>query len=198
MSAATNRLQFSQPPQRSTKIIVFSAFFLSGMVGLVYEAIWMRMLTFVFGSTTLAVSTALAAFMAGLALGSYALGKFADKTRDHLKAYAVLEVLVGLYGVSTLMTLPHLDKIYSPLLTLLPADFYLLTAARFILAFLVIGVGAFLMGGTLPLISRIIIKEKNAIGEQFATLYAINTFGAVLGVPLPWFFIFFNAGFDIG
>ena len=60
---------------------MFAAFFLSGLSGLVYESIWMRMLTFTFGSTTLAVSTALAAFMAGLALGSIVLGWLADRIK---------------------------------------------------------------------------------------------------------------------
>ena len=175
--------------QRATKVIIFVAFFLSGLVGLAYETIWMRMLTFVFGSTTLAVSTALAAFMAGLALGSYALGKLADRINNHLKAYVILEVLVGLYGLSTLVTLTNLDKIYLPLLASLPNDFYLLTAARFVLAFIVIGVGAFLMGGTLPIISRILIKEKDSIGEQFGSIYAINTLGAVFGVLLAGYFL---------
>ena len=68
-------------PQYSAKKIVFAAFFLSGLSGLVYESIWMRMLTFTFGSTTLAVSTALAAFMAGLALGSIVLGWLADRIK---------------------------------------------------------------------------------------------------------------------
>ena len=186
----TGHRQINQAPQQRTeKTVILIAFLLSGLMGLVYETIWMRMLTLVFGSTTLAVSTALAAFMAGLALGSYALGKFADKAENHLKIYVILEILVGLYGLTTLVTLPNLDKIYGPLVGLLSGDFYLLTAARFILAFLVIGIGAFLMGGTLPVISRIIIKEKNTIGEQFASIYAINTLGAVFGVLLAGYFL---------
>lgn len=177
----------SQPP--AAKAVVFAAFFLSGLTALVYEAIWMRMLTFTFGSTTLAVSAALAAFMAGLAIGCYVFGRIADRVKNHVKTYILLEILIGLYGISTLYTLTNLDKIYGPLLELISGDFYLLTAIRFVLAFIVIGVGAVLMGGTLPVISRIVIQEKDSIGEQFGTLYAVNTFGAVFGVLLAGYLL---------
>jgi spermidine synthase len=56
-------------------------FFISGFSGLVYEVVWNRMLVLVFGNTTLSTSTLLASFMAGLSLGSYFLGKYADKRR---------------------------------------------------------------------------------------------------------------------
>ena len=88
----------------------------------------------------------------------------------------------------------NLDKIYGFLWTSLSGDFYLITAARFILAFIVIGVGAFLMGGTLPIISRIIIKEKDSIGEQFGSIYAVNTFGAVFGVLLAGYYLIPSIG----
>ena len=198
MHSPTSRPQSMWATQQRTKTVVFAAFFLSGLVGLVYQTIWMRMLTFVFGGTTLAVSTALAAFMAGLALGSYVIGKYADKIKNHLKAYVILEILVGLYGMSTLFTLTNLDKIYVPLLATMDSDFYLLTAARFVMAFIVIGVGAFLMGGTLPVISRIIIKEQETIGEQFASIYAVNTFGAVFGVLLAGYFLIPELGLRSG
>jgi len=47
------------------------AFFLSGVCGLIYQVLWVRMLGLIFGNTTYAVSTILAGFMAGLALGSW-------------------------------------------------------------------------------------------------------------------------------
>ena len=49
-------------------------FTFSGASALVYEVLWTRRLTHIFGSTTLAVSTVLAAFMGGLAAGSWLLG----------------------------------------------------------------------------------------------------------------------------
>ncbi|MEK7229064.1 MAG: hypothetical protein AAB154_03370, partial [Candidatus Binatota bacterium] len=56
---------------------LFICFFLSGSAALVYEVVWMGMLTQIFGSSAYAVATLLAAFMAGLALGSYIFGRLA-------------------------------------------------------------------------------------------------------------------------
>ena len=58
----------------NSKIIlpVFVLFLLSGATSLAYQVVWTRQLIRVFGATSLAISTVLAAFMAGLALGSFA------------------------------------------------------------------------------------------------------------------------------
>jgi len=52
-------------------------FFFSGAAGLIYQVVWTRMLTQIFGNTTYAIATVLSAFMAGLAIGSYLFGQIA-------------------------------------------------------------------------------------------------------------------------
>src|SRR5262245_66448231 len=79
--------------------LVRVCFFLSGASGLILELVWTRMLTLVFGSTTLAVSTVLTAFMGGLGLGSYLAGKVADRVRDPVRAYALAEAAIGAYAL---------------------------------------------------------------------------------------------------
>ena len=46
----------------------------SGMSGLIYEVTWMRSLELIFGTTSFAIATVLAAFLGGLALGSSWVG----------------------------------------------------------------------------------------------------------------------------
>ena len=53
------------------RVFVVLLFFLSGGFGLVYEIVWTRTMTHVFGTTSVAVGTVLAAFMSGLAAGSW-------------------------------------------------------------------------------------------------------------------------------
>src|SRR5580765_2727720 len=79
--------------------VILGCFFLSGASGLVLEMLWTRLLTLVFGSTTLAVSTVLTAFMGGLGLGSYLAGRFADRLKTPARAYAFIEASVGLYAL---------------------------------------------------------------------------------------------------
>ena len=68
-----------QPSSRPILPLVLALFFLSGALALVYQVVWARMMTHIFGSTALAVGTVLAGFMAGLALGSWVAGRIADR-----------------------------------------------------------------------------------------------------------------------
>ena len=61
--------------RRAITYIVCVALFFSGMSALIYEIVWLRLLKLIFGDTVFAVSTLLAAFMAGLAIGSYFIGR---------------------------------------------------------------------------------------------------------------------------
>ena len=56
-------------------VLVLLLFFISGALALVYEVVWSRMMMHVFGSTALAVGTVLAAFMFGMAVGAWRIGK---------------------------------------------------------------------------------------------------------------------------
>ena len=75
--------------------IILALFFLSGACSLVYEVIWLRMLLGVFGVSAHAVSTVLAAFMAGLALGGFYFGRATDRRAERLRTYGRLEIAIG-------------------------------------------------------------------------------------------------------
>jgi len=60
----------SQRHYRTSALLLVIAF-LSGAFSLIYEIVWTRMLTLLFGNTTYAVSTVLTVFMGGMALGSF-------------------------------------------------------------------------------------------------------------------------------
>src|SRR3954470_7120389 len=85
-------------PVRSLWLIAI-CFILSGATGLIYEVLWARMLGLVFGATTLAVSTVLAAFMGGLALGSALAGKLAQKIKKPLSTYGLIEIGIAIYAL---------------------------------------------------------------------------------------------------
>src|SRR5215813_7143878 len=83
---------------RRTVALLFLA---SGFSGLVYQVAWVRLLTPVFGVTAYAISTVIASFMGGLALGSYVAGRVIDGRRDPLRIYALLEAGIGAYALLT-------------------------------------------------------------------------------------------------
>jgi spermidine synthase len=94
--------------------IILGCFFLSGATGLMYEVGWSRLLGLVFGNTVYAISTVLAAFMGGLALGCYLGGRWADRLRRPLLAYGYLEVIIGAYALLSPFLLEGVRTAYHP------------------------------------------------------------------------------------
>src|ERR687886_1079675 len=105
MAAPSRALPRIQPASATSGAwllrLLLVLFFCSGISGLVYQVLWLRILSLVFGVTVFAVSTVLASFMAGLAVGSFGAGKLADRLRNPLAAYGVAEVLIGLTALVT-------------------------------------------------------------------------------------------------
>jgi spermidine synthase len=81
-------------------------FFLSGVAGLIYQVVWFRRLALIFGVTSYALGIVLAAFMAGLALGSIAGGRIADRRRNPLRTYALVELSIAVLALLVLPPLP--------------------------------------------------------------------------------------------
>ena len=82
-------------PARVLRPAAFIAFFLSGASSLVFQTLWSRQLSHVFGSSSLAVSSVVSVFMAGLGIGAFWFGRRADRIRDPLLLYAAAEFLVA-------------------------------------------------------------------------------------------------------
>src|SRR5215468_8157532 len=161
--------------------LLLGLFFLSGISGLLYEVAWTRMLHLLFGDTVLAVSTVLASFMAGLALGSYVIGRRVDRRARVLPLYAGLEVGIGVSALALPLALVILTPVYVWLYRQLHDSFWLFSTARFLLAFSLLLVPTALMGATLPVLSRYMVRNTATLGWSVGTLYALNTAGAVLG-----------------
>ncbi|MBI2849157.1 MAG: fused MFS/spermidine synthase [Chloroflexi bacterium] len=168
---------------------LFLCFVLSGMAGLVYEIIWTRRLTLIFGTTVYSVSTVLTTFMAGLALGSLLLGRFADRHPHPLRLYALLELGIGLYALLTPALFDGLSQVQVALFRLFPADFSSFSLVRFALSFSTLLIPTTLMGGTLPVMSRFLVERKGELGQKVGDLYFLNTIGAVMGSLLTGFLL---------
>ncbi|MBT5900956.1 MAG: fused MFS/spermidine synthase [Opitutaceae bacterium] len=174
--------------------LIFSLFFLSGACGLIYQVVWTRMMTHIFGATVLAVSTVLAAFMSGLALGSYYLGKKGDKSENPLKRYAVYEVGIGLTALITLVLLDQIAPLSVWMTRTFGYSFTLFSIGRFVVVFLLILVPTTLMGATLPILSRFMIKRFENMGRSLGSLYVSNTLGAVCGGLVAGFYLIGSLG----
>ncbi len=170
--------------------VVLSCFLLSGISGLIYENVWTRMLTYVFGGTTLAVSTVLTAFLGGLALGSYLGGRYIDHFKKPLLAYGILELAIGIYGllVPTLFSEAFLTPIWQTVVQMFEGVQFISYLVRFLISVMLLAVPTVLMGATLPILSRYLTNVRSdVVPFNVGALYTINTVGAVIGCFLSGF-----------
>jgi len=144
-------------------------------------------LTYVFGASLYAVSTVLAAFMGGLALGSFLFGRWVDRRRNPLRIYAIIELGIALSALAVPILLRLADPIYRTLYRDGDPSFAGLTFVRLVLTLGVLLVPTTLMGATLPVLSKWYGRVHARLGLSLGVLYAVNTFGAVAGCYVAGF-----------
>jgi len=178
-------------------LALLALFFASGASGLIYEIVWMRLLSLTMSVTVYAVTTVLCAFMAGLALGAAIAGRVAHRVRRPLLAYGCVEIVLAAVALVTPTLLFHLGPIYADIHAAFGGGGLGFTIARFLLAFGVLLIPSTLMGTTLPLLSRAVIQNTEVVGRGAGALYAVNTLGAVVGCVSAGFLLIPNLGLSL-
>jgi len=161
--------------------LVAACFFLSGATGLIYEVLWARMLGLVFGATTLAVSTVLAAFMGGLALGSALAGRRGAAVKRPVRAYGLLEIGIALYALAVPFLFTFVDNLYAVVWQHFHPGFFAFSVWRFLLSCVMLLVPTTLMGATLPLLSAALLRSAGPNSTSITRLYTRNLAGAICG-----------------
>jgi spermidine synthase len=172
---------------RQRQFVIYLCFFLSGAAGLVYEVVWARQLSLFLGITAYAHTAVIAAYMLGLAAGSWWIGKRSDSLVHPLRFYALLEIGVGLYAATTPWLFGALQTGYAAWAGVSGAGGGHL--ARFTIALLALLIPTFLMGGTLPLLIRGVTSNLPQLGRLTGRLYGINTLGAAVGIAVAGFLL---------
>ena len=172
-----------------TQWVIIACFFLSGATGLLYQVVWLRMLGLVFGHTVYAITTVLAAFMSGLALGSLVFGRLSGRLRSLIAVYGWLEIGIGLYCVLIPLLLRTTERLYLPWARALELSYDAFNVVQFALGFLLLLIPTTLMGGTLPVLSQGLVTHQRTLARKIGVLYAANAFGAVVGAGLAGYFV---------
>jgi spermidine synthase len=178
------------PPSATT---LYALLFVSGASSLSFEIIWVRALGLSFGTSVPAVTTVVAAFMMGLALGSLLFGRYADRHPQPIRLYSLLEFGVGTSSILVSLLLLASGGAMRGLATLAEASGPLLPLVRFVVFFAFLVVPTTLMGATLPVLVRALARSHTE-ARVMGTLYAANTAGAVVGVLLPDGLLIANLG----
>ena len=156
----------------------------SGCAALIYEIVWLQLLQLVLGASAVSLGVLLGTFMGGMCIGSLLLARFVPQEMHPLRVYAVLEAGMAVLGVTVLLAVPAIGRVYAP------------HAGSGLTGLLLRGVVAgicllpptFLMGATLPAISRWVQTTPQGM-SWLGLFYGGNTVGAVCGSLLAGFFL---------
>jgi spermidine synthase len=173
--------------RRLILFLVGIAFVASGAAALVYQVVWQRVLAFHTGVGMTSVAVIVAAFMAGLGLGSHVGGVLSARVspRGALRLFALLELLIGLFAtVSVPLYYEGVERVAGGL--------YLTTAGSVVAHFLALLPPTFLMGMSLPFLVRALVRDVAGAARTIGLLYGINVVGAALGALVtPWLLLRF-------
>ncbi len=159
-----------------------------------YQVLWLRLLSMVFGVTAYAASTVLATFMAGLALGSVVAGRLADRVQRPLRWFGAVELGIGASALLTPWLLGAAQALYSTVPATMADNFAVLTVVRVACSAAVLIVPTALMGATLPLVVRSSVVTRGDLGPRVGLLYAVNAGGAITGALLAGFYLIGTVG----
>ncbi len=171
--------------------MLFGLFFLSGAAALIYQTAWHRLLGLFAGADTIAAALVVGAFLLGLGIGSLVAGLLADRLsrRAALLAFALCEVGIAAFAVASPWL--YYDVIYRELLPL--------SASRGVI-FAVVFAGllwpTFLMGCSLPFLSKAVVSEIAGSAKLIGWLYGLNTLGAGVGAFVGGWYLIGTFGFD--
>jgi len=177
---STSTLMPAERVRVSDAVVSAVALFLSGIAALVYQTLWVKQLALVVGTDVHAVTIAVSAFFAGLAAGGYLFGRRADRSHQSILLFAIIEVAVAFLGVASTWALAVSAR---PFATLEAAA----GPIAWLLPFALVGLPAAAMGGSLPVLVRVVAAETGRLGAAGGRLYAANTAGAVAGTLLAAF-----------
>lgn len=166
----------------------------SGFAGLGYEIVWTRQLSLALGTEMMAVLGVIAGFFGGLALGAFALDRLIHRARSPWRVYAILEVIIAVWGLISLWLLPAAGAALSPLLGTEPPP-VLLWAGSLALPTLVLLPATMAMGGTLAALERT-MRDAHGGAHVTAGVYGANTAGALAGTLGSTFLLIPSLGFS--
>jgi spermidine synthase len=165
-----------------TKAFILMAAAASGAASFLYQAVWMRRLALIFGSTTFVTVTTISAFLGGFAVGAWILGRLADRRpRSSLMILAALELAAGGYGLASFWILHGVEALYLLLYPPFADRGIALASAQFVLPAVVILPSAVLMGGLLALVARVLHSNGSEAVGSAGAVYGWSTLGAAFG-----------------
>jgi len=163
-------------------LLVVAVFF-AGVASLIYEVVWIRVLGLSLGSTAVAFSVMLSAFLGGLALGGWYMGKRSDSMASPVNTLVWVELAAGVLGVLAIPALKGAGRAYVYASVMLSGSALASLTLRSVIALVVMLIPATLFGMTFPLAT---VAGGRMVGGQKAAgaVAAASSFGSAVGALL--------------
>ncbi|MFA5138859.1 MAG: fused MFS/spermidine synthase [Elusimicrobiota bacterium] len=180
---------------RGTGTFLLAAVFVSGFVSLSYEVAWTRLLALSLGASTYSFSIMLAAFISGIALGSWLIARRASPIEEPARVFGLVEMGIAVSLALCLPLYPYLPYLFYRLQGMLqpvPETFLLHQGLRFAACWLLTLLPTAFIGATLPLACKAVAESGSGLGRRVGQVFAWNTAGNVLGALcaglflMPW------------
>jgi len=156
----------------------------SGCAALIYEVVWFQLLELVIGSTAVSLAVLLGTYMGGMCAGSLWLPRLFAGRLHPLRAYAVLELGIGLIGLAVLRGMPLVGSLYSAHV----GHGFGSVLLRGAVGAVCLVPPTLLMGATLPVMARWVDLTPRGV-SWLGWCYAGNVAGAAAGGLLAGFYL---------
>ncbi len=173
------------PCVKLTTLLSF-IFFFSGFAALMYQVSWQRLLTVHYGVGTVSITLIVSVYMFGMGIGSLFGGFLAERAKNKIILYFIVELLIGSFGLISLSFLDFLGR-YTAGSSYVLSFFYM---------FLFLSLPTLLMGITLPLLTKIFNNLIRDFLKTVSMLYFINTLGAAAGAVFAAYAVISFFGLD--
>ena len=188
------RLSYLAPPSKEKSaslqkwdLFILLSFAVSGLVALVYQVAWTRILSLLLGSSVYAFSLILAVFIFGLAVGTVTASNLLTRIRCLIKGYGISQIIIGfsaLFIVPLFGRIPFVNRwVYENL----GQQFQLMQGANFLTILGLLFIPTFFMGAQFPIVIKILATKLETVGQNVGRAYAFNTVGAIIGSFLAGF-----------
>jgi len=148
---------------------------------LVYEVIWDRMLSLYLGITVHASTIVVSAYMAGLAAGSFFIGKRAQRSKDPVRLLSVILIMIAVVNLAVYYLLLIIPDIK-------------IQALIYPYSLGIVFMSAFFIGGVMPVVSRMFIESGNNTSQSIGNTFGADTIGSSLGGILAGFVLLGSFG----
>ena len=205
--------QGQDPAIRDTKIVMAKArdgrfhllvfaFFMSGLISIGYELLWMRSVIHLLSAYTYVFSAVLTVYLLGNVIGAGIGSGLVRQSKNPAASFAVTLSLLALFGIFYLPLLlwwtsdlmPRINRELTWVRSVIPFSIYMVKPlVQSMFLFLV---PAIIMGAGFPMALQAWTNHIHRVGRSTGTAYAANTIGAVTGGIITVFVLLPIVGFQ--